>query len=194
MGRGRRDIARGKPPRRMACLPLLALILLVASGQARAQMQEPSPWSTCAAPDSLTRALERIARRVSGEIGIAAIHLESGMTVSVNGDRRFPMASVSKVPMALVFLRRVDAGELSMDERLVLPITDFRPGNSPLASWSGGRPTFQLDRHFNANQSDEVQGVKALGNDMAWSASCGASRPASGDSIAGALGHGAIPS
>jgi beta-lactamase class A len=86
---------------------------------------------------------------VGGDIGIAAIHLESGLHASVNGDRRFPMASVSKVPMALEFLRRVDAGEVSLDERLVLPITDFRPGHSPLASWSGGRPvTVTVDSLF----------------------------------------------
>ena len=149
MGRGCKDIAPGKAVARRACLPLLAVFLLAAGGRASAQMQDPSPWSTCAVPDSLTRALERIARRVGGEIGIAAIHLESGMTVSVNGDRRFPMASVSKVPMALEFLRRVDAGEVSMSERLVLPITEFRPGNSPLASWSGGRPvTVTVDSLF----------------------------------------------
>ena len=134
---------------RRACLPLLLMLLFTAGGRAEAQMQATAPWSTCAAPDSLTRELERIARRVGGEIGIAAIHLESGMRVSVNGDRRFPMASVSKVPMALEFLRRVDAGEVSMDERLVLPITDFRPGHSPLASWSGGRPvTVTVDSLF----------------------------------------------
>ena len=149
MGRGCRDILSGKAVARRACLPLLAVFLLAAGGRASAQMRDPSPWSTCAAPDSLTRALERIARRVDGEMGIAAIHLESGMTVSVNGDRRFPMASVSKVPMALEFLHRVDAGEVSMNERLVLPITDFRPGNSPLASWSGGRPvTVTVDSLF----------------------------------------------
>lgn len=132
-----------------ACLPLLFVFLFAATSPADAHLQDPNSWSTCAAPDSLTRELERIARRVGGEIGIAAIHLESGMRASVNGDRRFPMASVSKIPMALEFLRRVDAGEVTMEERLVLPITDFRPGNSPLASWSGGRPvTVTVDSLF----------------------------------------------
>ncbi len=107
---------------------------------ARAQAPDPSASFACLVPDSLTRELERISRRVGGEIGIAAIHIESGARVSVNGDRRFPMASVSKVPMALEFLRRVDMGEISLDERIVVPTTDFRPGHSPLASWSGGRP------------------------------------------------------
>jgi beta-lactamase class A len=99
--------------------------------------------------DSLVTELERIARRVGNDIGIAAIHLESGAHVSVNGERRFPMASVSKVPMALEFLHRVDDGDVSMEDRLRLPITDFRPGNSPLASWSGGRPvTVTVDSLF----------------------------------------------
>ena len=134
---------------RRACLPLLFVFLYASAGPADAHMQDPTSWSTCAAPDSLTRELVRIARRVGGEIGIAAIHLESGMRASVNGDRRFPMASVSKIPMALEFLRRVDAGEVTMEERLVLPITEFRPGNSPLASWSGGRPvTVTVDSLF----------------------------------------------
>jgi len=107
---------------------------------ARAQAPDPAASFACLVPASLTRGLERISRRVGGEIGIAAIHIESGARVSVNGDRRFPMASVSKVPMALEFLRRVDLGEISLDERIVVPTTDFRPGHSPLASWSGGRP------------------------------------------------------
>ncbi len=149
MGRGCSGNGTGRMVARRACLPLLLVLLFTATGRADAQMQAPSPWSACVASDSLTRELERIARRVGGEIGIAAIHLESGIRVSVNGDRRFPMASVSKVPMALEFLRRVDAGEVSMGERLVLPITDFRPGHSPLASWSGGRPvTVTVDSLF----------------------------------------------
>jgi len=95
--------------------------------------------AVCSVPDSVHGKLERIARRVRGNVGIAAIHLESGTRLSLNGDRAFPMASVSKVPMALEFLRRVDAGEISLHETIVVPPTDFRPGNSPLAKWSRGR-------------------------------------------------------
>jgi beta-lactamase class A len=91
-------------------------------------------------PDSIGDQLRRITRRVGGEIGVAAIHLESGARISYNGDRRFPMASVSKVPMAVEFLRRVDEGEIDLYEDLVIPVTDFRAGHSPLASWSGGKP------------------------------------------------------
>lgn len=93
----------------------------------------------CSVPDSIDGALARISRRVGGEVGFTAVHLESGTRVSFNGTRRFPMASVSKVPMALEYLSRVDAGEIDPAERIRVPITDFRPGNSPMASWSGGR-------------------------------------------------------
>jgi beta-lactamase class A len=118
---------------------LFSMVLLAVPGWAEGQTRDPVAWSTCLASDSLTLELERVARRVGGEIGIAAIHIESGARVSVNGDKRFPMASVSKVPMALEFLRRVDTGEISLSERLRVPTTDFRAGHSPLASWSGGR-------------------------------------------------------
>ncbi len=105
-----------------------------------ARAQESLATLSCVVPDSVAGSLTRIARRVGNEIGIAAIHVETGARVSFNGDRPFPMASVSKLPIALEYLHRVDAGEIDPTERVVVPITDFRPGNSPLASWSGGRP------------------------------------------------------
>jgi beta-lactamase class A len=95
--------------------------------------------AVCSVPDSVHGKLAHIARRVRDNVGITAIHLESGMRVSFNGDQAFPMASVSKIPMALEFLRRVDAGEIALGETIVVPPTDFRPGNSPLAKWSRGR-------------------------------------------------------
>lgn len=95
--------------------------------------------ASCTVPDSIHEALGRISRRVGGEVGFAAIHVESGTRVSFNADRRFPMASVSKVPMALEYLRLVDEGTIRPAERIRVPITDFRPGSSRLAAWSGGR-------------------------------------------------------
>lgn len=125
----------------MRILARLALaVCLVAISASNLTAQSGPSADLCMVPDSIGTKLERIARRVGGNVGMTAIHLESGARVSVNGDQRFPMASVSKIPMAIEFLRRVDEGEVQMEERLRLPITDFRPGQSPLASWSGGRP------------------------------------------------------
>jgi len=119
---------------------LLTLIpfLLVTPPAAEAQDVRTAALDLCLVPDSVGEQLRKITRRVGGDIGVSALHLESGARISYNGDTRFPMASVSKVPMALEFLRRVDEGEIDLSEDLVVPITDFRPGYSPLASWSGG--------------------------------------------------------
>jgi len=134
----------------MKATPSLTLaVSLVAICAPELAAQSGPSAELCMVPDSIGTKLERIARRVGGNVGMSAIHLESGARVSVNGDERFPMASVSKIPMAVEFLRRVDEGEVRLEERLRLPITDFRPGQSPLASWSGGRPvTVTVDSLF----------------------------------------------
>jgi beta-lactamase class A len=143
--RPRPGFARGTRPCRLRVAPLAAFLVLACLVPATALVAQPSPASpvegvvACLVPDSVGTELAKIARRVGGEMGVAAVHVESGARISFNGDRRFPMASVSKVPMAMEFLRRVDAGEIDLDERLEIPVTDFRPGYSPLASWSGGR-------------------------------------------------------
>ena len=144
-GTGRNRESVGNPCRR---LPVIITLLILAGSlalrppEAHAQPSQTAATGLdlCLVPDSIGDQLRRITRRVGGEIGVAAIHLESGARISYNGDRRFPMASVSKVPMAVEFLRRVDEGEIDLYEDLVIPVTDFRPGHSPLASWSGGKP------------------------------------------------------
>ncbi|WP_420632676.1 serine hydrolase [Candidatus Palauibacter sp.] len=99
----------------------------------------PSPGAACVVPDSIGEVLRRIARRVGDEAGLSALHVESGARIAFNGDRRFPMASVSKVPMALEFLRRIDLGEIDPADTIMVTTQEFRAGHSPLAEWSGAR-------------------------------------------------------
>ena len=54
----------------------------------------------------------------TGEYGVAAIDLRNGATVSINGDRAFPMASTVKVAVAASYLAQVDHGRRSLDDRL----------------------------------------------------------------------------
>ena len=126
----------------LACGLLAPLLPGEAAGQASrapAFPGMPEPGAACVVPDSIGAGLQRISRRVGGEVGVSALHVESGARISFNGDRRFPMASVSKVPMALEFLRRVDLGELDPAETIVVAPRDFRPGHSPLAARAGTR-------------------------------------------------------
>jgi beta-lactamase class A len=56
---------------------------------------------------------------------MSAIHLETGATVSVNGDMLFPLASTYKVPMAAYALHLAEEGELSLDQLIEVEPSDL---------------------------------------------------------------------
>jgi len=60
--------------------------------------------------------LAKLAESQGLELGLAAIHLETGKIVQVNGNRQFPLASTYKVPMAAYALHLVEKGKLSFDD------------------------------------------------------------------------------
>jgi len=82
--------------------------------------------------ESLAREIERLSAGSGGVVGVSALHLESGRRVSLRGGERFPMASSYKVPIAVELLRRVDAGELTLDRMVTLEPSDLHPGSGTL--------------------------------------------------------------
>jgi beta-lactamase class A len=99
--------------------------------------------------DPLEKRIAAIAARIDGVTGVAAVHLESGKRVALNPAEPFPMASVYKVPIAIVVLRQVDAGKLSLDRKVT--VTEYHPGHSPLRVETGGkRATFSVRRLLEA--------------------------------------------
>jgi beta-lactamase class A len=70
--------------------------------------------------------IDRIISRSHGTIGLSLIHVESGATLSVHGDERFPMASVYKLPIAIELLTQVAAGRLTLDRPITLEPSDIR--------------------------------------------------------------------
>lgn len=93
----------------------LAAVLLVAVLPPAARAAGPVP--------SLEAKLAEIAAASGGTLGVKAIHLESGATAGRDASGRFPMASVYKLPIAVVVLAKVDAGELTLAEEV-----EVRPG------------------------------------------------------------------
>jgi N-acyl-D-amino-acid deacylase len=83
--------------------------------------------------ESLAREVERLSRTSGGVVGVSALHLQSGRRVALRGGERFPMASSFKVPIAVELLRRVDAGELSLDQMVALQPGDLHPGSGTLS-------------------------------------------------------------
>lgn len=78
----------------------------------------------------LEREIARLASSAGGIVGASAIHVESGRRVSVNGDARFPMASVYKVPIVIQLLARVDQEEVKLDQKVELKPSDIRPNGT----------------------------------------------------------------
>jgi beta-lactamase class A len=82
--------------------------------------------------------LARIADDSDGTLGVSIVEVASGKSVSHRGGERFPMASVFKLPVAVVLLRRVDAGALTLDEKLPIVRGDLRPRGPVFEKWKPG--------------------------------------------------------
>ena len=54
----------------------------------------------------------------SADVGIAALDLNTGQSMSVKGDVAFPMASTVKVAVAALYLAQVDHGRRSLDDTI----------------------------------------------------------------------------
>jgi beta-lactamase class A len=65
--------------------------------------------------------IEAIAAPLVGRLGFSAQRLDGGPVIALNGDEQFPMASLFKIPIVLAALRRVQAGDVALDDMLVVP-------------------------------------------------------------------------
>jgi beta-lactamase class A len=63
--------------------------------------------------------LDTIAK-YKAEVGLSVIELETGDTLSINGDKDFATQSVYKFPLALALLNKVEKGEISLNQKLFL--------------------------------------------------------------------------
>jgi beta-lactamase class A len=67
---------------------------------------------------SLEQQLQALVGSQTSDVGVAAVDLTSGETVSINGNTAFPMASTVKVAVAAAYLSQVDHGRRSLDDRI----------------------------------------------------------------------------
>jgi beta-lactamase class A len=83
----------------------------------------------------LERRLKLICDRANGTIGLSVVHIETGKTVSVNGQSRLPLYSVFKLPLAIVVLKQVEEKTLSTDQKVHVSPEELvagTPGNDAL--------------------------------------------------------------
>lgn len=82
--------------------------------------------------DLLKKKIEKIVDSAPCRIGVSATLAGRGAVVDVNSDRRFPLASVYKLPIMATLFHRVETGKIDLGERLVLRDEDKALGSSDL--------------------------------------------------------------
>src|SRR3954468_22616916 len=98
----------------------LAVSTLVVAGHFFGGSSAATPMRTHT-DDSLRVRLERRIAQVSGAVvGIAYRDLGSGDSLDIAADTRFHAASTMKVPVLIELFRRIDAGALALDQRILL--------------------------------------------------------------------------
>jgi beta-lactamase class A len=86
----------------------------------------------------LERRIEERLRGFPGTFGLFAVHLDTGQTVAVNADTRFPTASVIKVPVMVAVFQQVADGRLRKDQLLTLREAEKVGGSGVLHSLRAG--------------------------------------------------------
>lgn len=96
-----------------SALRLIAALLWILAFTAQPAVAASSPELV-----SVERQLAYLVGSKSGEFGIAALDLNNGRSVSINGDQTFPLASTIKLAVAAAYLTQVDLGRRSLDDRI----------------------------------------------------------------------------
>jgi beta-lactamase class A len=73
----------------------------------------------------LQNQLSQIASTAKGKVGVAAVVLETGETVSLKPSDHFPMQSVYKLPIGMAVMKQVDAGKIKLDQKVSVTKRDF---------------------------------------------------------------------
>src|SRR4051794_37423192 len=79
---------------------------------------QPAVAASTPGMSSLEQRLSYLIAGKSADVGIAALDLNTGETVSIKGNTPFPMASTVKVAVAALYLSQVDHGRRSLDDTI----------------------------------------------------------------------------
>src|SRR3954462_6655668 len=86
---------------------LLSLLAFVA---------QPAAAASAPGLSNLEQQLSYLVAGKSADVGIAALDLNTGESISIKGNTPFPMASTVKVTIAALYLSQVDHGQRSLDD------------------------------------------------------------------------------
>ena len=107
------------------------------TAESRKSNESPAPVTQTqpSVDQELERRLKIICDGAQGTVGLSVIHIESGKTVSINGNTQLPLYSVFKLPLAIAVLKDIEENRLRLDQKAhVTPPETVQgtPGNTAL--------------------------------------------------------------
>lgn len=110
--------------------------------------------------DLLRNKIEQILSDKNAVVGVSIIGNNGKDTLSLNGDRRFPMQSVFKFHIALAVLSEIDKGKLSLDQKIEIGKDELLPEDfwSPLRDENPNGGIFTIERliQYSVSHSDNT--------------------------------------
>ena len=84
--------------------------------------------ASCSQTGPLRQEIENIVKTKQADVGVAIYGLGNGDTLTLNGNKHYPMQSVFKFHIALAVLSRIDKGGFSFDQKIEIAKKDLLPG------------------------------------------------------------------
>src|SRR5205085_9638739 len=81
-------------------------------------LAQPAAAASSPELNNLEQQLSSFVAGKSADVGIAALDLNTGESISIKGNTPFPMASTVKVTVAALYLSQVDHGRRSLDDMI----------------------------------------------------------------------------
>ena len=109
--------------------------------------------------DSLRQKIEQIVSTKSAIVGVAIIGNNGKDTLTINGDRHFPLQSVFKFHIALAVLSQIDQGNFSLNQKIKIEKKDLTPNlYSPIRDKYPNGPILPISKilEYTVSQSDNV--------------------------------------
>ncbi|WP_199852732.1 class A beta-lactamase, subclass A2 [Aquimarina sp. Aq78] len=109
--------------------------------------------------ETLRKKIDSIINTKKAIVGVAINGIEVKDTLSINGQRHFPMQSVFKFPIALTILSEIDKGNLSLNQKIDIKKSELLPGLwSPIRKKypEGGKFTIAEIIEYTVALSDNV--------------------------------------
>jgi len=127
---------------------LAALFFLIISYQSSAQF-----------PDALREKIEQMVATKKATVGVSIAGIDDKDTMSINGDKHFPMQSVFKFHIALAVLSQIDQGKFSLNQKIQIDKKDLLPNlYSPIRDDYPNGATLTISKilEYTVSKSDNV--------------------------------------